>query len=210
LLEFVHTGQIHSIGLIYRAWQKNSLNYEHLWRNREAEVFLQMSEIPRWPLGTTKLTSTMHLLQKFGIDSFSLRLATNPGSNKKDAKKDKTELNENDKRESFKIRKRLDPNPLIFRQFRMWSNNNELLGCDCPICKGKNSSEFVEVYYGQHEKYPGETLNAANNLHECYRSLEEFKQSRKYIVDGELKDYFKNKEGLRDSDIRISKSLEDF
>lgn len=207
LLEFVKTGEIHSIGLIYRAWQKYSLNYDLLWNNRETEVFLQMSEIPRWPLGTPNLTSTMHLLQKYGIDSFSLKLATFGGD---DTKKDKKSPIGGSKQEIFQVRNRLDSKPMVFRQFREWETHKGLLDCDCPICKEKSADEFMEAYYGDHEKNAGETLNAANNLHECYCSLEEFKQSRKCIVQGELKDYFKNKEGLNSFEIPISKSLFDF
>lgn len=202
LLEFVHTGQIHSIGLIYRSWHKNIRNYEYLWKNREVEVFLQMSEIPRRTSGTPQLTSTMHLLQKFGIDSFSVKLAQSFGSGKVNKEKDK--LN------SFQTKSRFDTRPLIFRQFREWTNHDESLDCDCPICKGKNASEFMDAYYGEHENYAGATLNAANNLHEYYCSTDEFKQSRKYIIDGELKYYFKSKDGLKSSDIPILKTILDF
>lgn len=202
LLEFVHTGQIHSIGLIYKSWQRNIRNYEYLWKNRSSEVFLQMSEIPRRTSGTPKLTSTMHLLQKFGIDSFSVRLVTNPGSKKGREEKDKLK--------SFQIKNRFDSTPLVFRPFREWEKHDTSLGCDCPICNGKNATEFIDTYYGEHESYSGATLNAANNLHEYYRSADEFALSRGYILDGELKEYFKNKDGLKSSDIPISKTIFDF
>jgi hypothetical protein len=61
----------------------------------------------------------------------------------------------------------------------------------------------VEVYTSEHEDYQGQTFGAANKLHECYRSLEEFVISRDYIRKGELKEYFKLKFGLNRSDTRI-------
>jgi hypothetical protein len=103
LLEFVHTGEIHSIGLIYRSWHKYIRNYEYLWKNREVEVFLF----------------------------------------------------------------------------------NEYPAACCGV--------FIK-----------------NNLHEYYCSTDEFKQSRKYIIGGELKCYFKSKNGLKSSDIPISKTILDF
>lgn len=192
LLDLVHTGQIHTIGLIYRSWTKYEQNYEYIWdKIRPEEVFLQMSEVPR-EFAHTRTTSTMHLLQKFGIDSFSVRLVTGRNTNK-DAG---TETNLN----HLLTKRRFDPGPLVFRNFSDWMNHNASLECDCPICTGKTPEEFVGAYRGRYENYPGETFLAANKLHEYYRSTEEFKLSRCYIVDGELKDYFKNKDGLRSSD----------
>jgi hypothetical protein len=73
LLEHSETDQIHTIGLIYRPIHKNVQNYRLLWENRETNVLLQMSGVPR-ELARTNPTSTMHLLQKWGIDSFSVRI----------------------------------------------------------------------------------------------------------------------------------------
>lgn len=202
LLEFVRTGQIHTIGLIYRSWIRNIDNYEYLWKNRPAEVFLQMSEVKREHHGP-KMTSTMHLLQKFGIDSFSVKLVTGWSSDKNPREVSKLGY--------FQSIKRLDPKPIIFRSFREWLDQNEPLECNCPICAGKTPEDLIEAYGGEYESYTGETFSAANKLHEYYRSTDEFKQSREYIVDGELKDYFNNKDGLKSSDRSIqSKTIFDF
>jgi hypothetical protein len=62
LLEQSKTDLIHSIGLIYRPIHKNIQNYRLLWENRESNVLLQISGVPR-ELTRTNSTSTMHLLQ---------------------------------------------------------------------------------------------------------------------------------------------------
>lgn len=192
LLELSESDQIHTIGLIYRSFRENSPNYKLLWENRDSKVFLQMSQIPR---EITK-TSTMHLLQKFGIDSFSVEMHKPPFLGGKQ---------ESESRPSG-LTRRLDPDPLLFRPFKEWLDIHQELNCDCPICRNKSADEFMEIYTGQPERYPGQMFGAANRLHECYRSLGEFRQSRNYIRTGELKEYFKNKEGLNASDIHITPS----
>ncbi len=67
LLELSKTDLIHTIGLIYRPIRKNIQNYRTIWENRESNVFFQMSDVPR-EINKTTAVSTMHLLQKWGID----------------------------------------------------------------------------------------------------------------------------------------------
>lgn len=192
LLELSESGLIHSIGLIYRPIQNYIQNYRILWDNRESMIFLQMSQVPR-EFGSTN-ASTMHLLQKWGIDSFSVKVS-NYVPPKKDAKPRSNNL---------KLVKRFDPNPLIFRKFHEWLNHTEMPNCYCPICKNKSAEDFLSTYgHSQSEEYPGQTFNAANKLHEYYRSSDEFSVSREYIYSGELLEYFANKDGLRGSDIPV-------
>jgi hypothetical protein len=159
-----------------------------------------MSEIQREFSGT-KLTSTMHLLQKFGIDSFGVKMGTYYPDKEGDRER---------KPRTFQETNRFDPNDIVFRRFREWSDHDESLNCNCLVCKGKTAKEFVAEYQGEYETYLGQTFNAANRIHEYYRSTDEFEESRKFIRSGELKEYFKNKDGLRASDIPISKNLFNF
>lgn len=194
LLELSETDQLHSIGLIYRPIHKNIQNYRLIWENRESNVFLQMSGIPR-ELARTNSTSTMHLLQKWGVDSFSVRIGRyvppKKGSKEPGPK-------------PIESTKRFDPVPLDFHKFQDWIDHGESLNCDCPVCKGKNTEEFVTSYTDQCEEYPNQVFNAANRLHEYYQSSNEFSKSREFIKVGELSEYFKSKEGLKKSDILIS------
>jgi len=193
LLELSETGLIHSIGLVYRPIRKFILNYRFLWENREAEVFLQMSNVTRE--FTRKIgASTMHLLQKWGIDSFSVRVGKYfPPKNG-----DKTEM---PKSEALARAKRLDPEPLVFRGFHTWGGGDHPLNCACPICQDMTVDDFISSYDSNKEQYPGQTFNAANRLHEYYRSSEEFKIAREYIRTGELTEYFQEKDGLNKSDV---------
>lgn len=188
LLELSESDQIRCVGLVHRTIRSYSKNYHFLWKNRDSKVLLQMSQIPR----EIMQTSTMHLLQKYGIDSFSVEVSR-PHVAKGEEFKPKP---------SSQI-KRFDPDPLLFRQFRTWSDHDLELRCNCPVCRNKSATEFVDTYKSEYETYQGETFGAANKLHECYRSLDEFESSRKYIRSGELKEYFTMKEGLRASDSQV-------
>jgi len=194
----VDTDQIHTVGLIYRPIRENVLNYRLLWENRESSVFLQMSYIPRE--FTTVAASTMHLLQKWGIDSFSIR-AGNYVSPKNSGREPLP------KPDVLRRTKRFDPEPLTFRRFQTWIDRGDMLDCSCPICKDKTVDDFISIYDSESERYPGQIFNAANRLHEYYCSSDEFETSRDYIRTGELLEYFKTKEGLRKSDVEAPPSL---
>jgi hypothetical protein len=193
MLKLVETGLIHTLGLIYRPIEKFSVNYHLLWKNREAEVLLQMSNVPR---RYRDIAPTMHLLQKWGIDTFSVQVGRFYGSNKMRRKED-----------IIQSIPRLDQEPLMFRSFSDWPQGDHPIGCGCPICKDLTTEEFVENYWGENESYEGEVFNAANRLHEYYKSCDEFLASRELVLEGALKDYFKNKEGLVRSDLSIPATL---
>ena len=192
LLGMAETGLINTIGLIYKPIQDYSRNYRTLWERRELPVLFQMSDIPR----DTKFTPTMHLLQKWGIDTFSVRMSRFGGGAKKV-----------DKEQMFPNMKRFDPVPLEFKRFEEWADGDHPLSCKCHICKDMTASEFVEAYAGEYEDYPGQTFNAALRLHEFYKSSEEFAKGRKYIREGALSDYFKEKSGLVRSDTPVPKKV---
>lgn len=204
LLDLAKCGAIHSIGLIYKKISGHIDNYLFLKDNREEEVLLQMSDVPREYYGPQS-TSTMHLLQKFGVDSFSVKMGN--------AFRDKDEKEPDFKPKPIQAVKRLDSSSLVFSQFKTWKNHEKSFDCTCAICSGKSVEDFVSTYQGRYEEYPGQTFNCANRLHEYYCSSAEFASSRDYIRHGELRDYFKNKEGLKASDVHTparSRSLLEF
>jgi len=192
LMDLSKTGLVSTVGLLYRPVKDASANYLHLWRNREAKVMLQMSDVPRG----FSTTSTMHLLQKWGIDCFSVRLNAFRGGAKGGPGRPKAPYD-------VAHVMRLDHEPLVFRPFSTWSQRGTGLGCACPVCRGLTAPEFVERYSGPGESYDGEIFMAATRLHEYLKSSEEFKAGRAFIRDGELAEYFQMKEGLRSSDYPI-------
>lgn len=199
LLELSKTDLIHTIGLIYRPIRKNIQNYRTIWENRESNVFFQMSDVPR-EFNKTTAVSTMHLLQKWGIDSFSVRIGNYVPSRS-------TEQEPLPKTEALKNTKRFDPDPLTFRRFHTWGSREESLNCSCPICHSMTVEEFQSEYNSESEEYAGQVFNAANRLHEFYRSSDEFNESREYIRTGDLSEYFKTKPGLKKSDISVPPKL---
>ncbi len=207
LLKLAENDLIHSIGLIYRPIRRYVLNYKLLWQHRETEVLLQMSDIRR-EFTYASGTSTMHLLQKWGIDTFSVKIGRYVPSIPKG--KDKKPPPPLPKDEILKRTKRFDHIPLAFRRYYTWMEHEGSLDCKCPICKDMGSDDFLSEYRGESESYPGETFNAANRLHEYYRSSDEFKKSRDYIKGRELEEYFKEKDGLRKSDVSIPGDISDW
>lgn len=194
LLKMAETGLVNSIGLTYRPIRDNVLNYRLIWTNRESNVFLQMSGVPREYRRKTP-ASTMHLLPKWGIDSYSVKSGSGYwGNGGKPAKP---------RIETLYGAKRLDPEPLLVQRFGTWAEKSTQLDCDCPVCKGKNIPEFIEAYDSVHESYPGEVFNAANRLHDHFKGAEELARAREYILDGELSEYFGIKEGLKSTDTEV-------
>ena len=197
LLELTDTGLVHSIGLQYKPIKDASVNYLHIWRNRDARVLIQMSDVPR----RFADTSTMHLLQKWGIDTFSVRLHAfrGGGSGGTSGPTSHPDLH--------KVM-RFDREPLLFRPYHSWQEGGAALGCSCPVCKGSTVDEFRERYTNVSEDCDGEIFSAATRLHEYYSSAAEFHTGRQFIRKGELDTYFQSKDGLRGSDKTFSKPLE--
>jgi len=146
----------------------------------------------------------MHLLQKWGIDSFSIRAGNYvPPKPLKNGGQESLP-----KPEVLRRTKRFDPEPLAFRGFRAWIDRGDMLNCSCPVCEGKAVDEFISTYNSESESYPCQIFNAANRLHEYYCSSDEFERSRDYIRTGELSEYFETKEGLSRSDVDAPPSLD--
>jgi len=194
LMELARTGLVNTVGLLYKPIKDTSVNYLHLWRNREARVLLQMSDVPRGFKGT----STMHLLQKWGIDAFSVRLNPFRGGRGGDGSEPRREF-------AVSRVKRLDHKPLVFRPFDSWTLHGDELGCECPVCRDLTVPGFIERYRDENEAYDGEIFIAATRLHEYFKSSDEFRAGREFIKEGEMAEYFQQKEGLRDSDYPVPK-----
>lgn len=71
--------------------------------------------------------------------------------------------------------------------------------CDCPICNAQNFNELTEDLskYVSKQKSINSVLNDFSKIHEVYASTHEFELSRQKIKEGELNNYFYQKEGLK-------------
>lgn len=198
LLEHHETGAVNLIGLRYRPVQNNILNYRLIWTNREKAPFLHMSNVPRTIGKRESSTTTMHLLQKWGIDSFSVEIKIPFIPPKRTTGASGGDKVENPVDRIQKAR-RLDHNSMLFSPFSNWMYHNSDLGCDCVLCRSKRAMDFVNSHSVSGTPEPT-IFDAANRLHEYFTSSSEFKLSRKYIIDGELTEYFKEKDGLKNYD----------
>lgn len=77
-------------------------------------------------------------------------------------------------------------------------DDGELI-CDCPICRQQNFNELTEDLskFISKQKSINSVLNDFSKIHEFYTSTNEFELSRQKIKEGELNNYFAQKERLK-------------
>lgn len=174
------TGLITMIGLIYRNWQDNIQNYIYIWENRDKEILYYCLGVLR----EHRKASTMHILQSFGIDVFSSRFLRGPGGQAK-------------KISNVDIYDKSSIGVLKHNEFSNEHSDGHM-GCDCPLCKGGTLDDFEDRFGYNHDgELDGHQLQYAGKLHEFFASSNEFEQSREYIEENMLSDYFGQKEYLK-------------
>ncbi|MBU4221099.1 MAG: hypothetical protein KKD46_02600 [Euryarchaeota archaeon] len=200
---------VNSMGVIYRPINSNIINYSYLHSNRERNILIHASGVerihnPRVP------TSEMHILQRYGIDTYSIktkRFYKPPtpidSSKEKEEKPDTIEL---DKLRFY------DPNTIGVIKINEWNSRyNTTLNCDCIVCRNKDINDFIDKYaYDHNGAIDNQLLIKATKIHELSASTKEFGNSKKYIKEGGLKDYFGEKEYLKKVSPVSSTTLEQF
>ena len=71
--------------------------------------------------------------------------------------------------------------------------------CDCPVCRWQNFNDLTEdlTKFVTRRKSINSVLNDFSKIHEVYAFTNELELSRRWIKEGELNDYFAQKEGLK-------------
>lgn len=174
------TDLITVVGLIYRNWAENIQNYTYIWENKDKQVLYYCIGVLR----DHRQTSTMHILQSFGIDVFSTRFLRGIGGGQK-------KINNVDI---------FDKNSIGVLKYNEFSNKHPdgHMNCNCPLCKGGTIEDFKEKHgYNHKGELDGLQLQYAGKVHEFFASSDEFNISKDYIADDVLTDYFEKKEYLQ-------------
>lgn len=198
---------LNSMGVIYRPVDSNIQNYLYLHSNRQRNILINASGVER--IHSRRVpTSEMHILQRYGIDTYSVKTKRfyNPPNN--ESKKGKEEIN---RIELEKLRL-YDANTIGVIKIDEWSKRyNTVLNCDCIVCKNNDINSFIDKYaYDHNGEINNQLLIKATKIHELFASTKEFENSKKYIQEGDLKTYFGGKEYLRKVSPISSMSLEQF
>ncbi len=168
------------IGFTNRSLKTYYPNYRFI-REQNDDIWLHCSGINRyWQSNWT--TSQIHMLQLFGLDTFSLesKCAICP------------------KPKPIEEIKRFDSNTMgiiSIEDFRKRYHND--LNCNCPVCVNKKLNDYISEY--SIDRTGVENTNLLDKyckLHETYCSEKEFTKSQRFIKNNEGKHYIESKEYL--------------
>lgn len=177
----IETDLVKVIGLIYRNYRKNIQNYYYILENKNKKVLYYALDVRR---KFENQSSTMHILQSFGIDMYSTRfMRGGGGANQKRVR----DVDIFDKRNVgvLKLNEYSQKYP------------DQHLNCNCPLCRGETLEEFIDKHgYNNKGELDGFQLQYAGKLHEFFASSNEFDVSRDFISENSLLDYFASKEYL--------------
>jgi len=190
LLNLANQGYLNTIGIIYQNYETYAINYKILWDIREKNIWIHCSGVPRTITNNNPL-ATMHSLQRWGIDTFSVKLSRVFFPN-----------NRTPEEQVQKI-KRFYQTSLTYLSHKQWYQElGDSTYCNCAICQAHSMKDFIGKYsYDFNGDISPSNFVAATRIHELFTSREEFQESRKYIQDGELERYFQEKDSF---DVKIN------
>lgn len=192
---------IHIIGFIYRNWKECTPNIEYIFENKEKEVLYHCLDVDRtYEISRLRheKAQTMHILQRWGFDTYSTKYRRGGGEKVTDEdKKRKMELKEQDVTQVLMFdRKTIG----LFGTDEWKKKYQHSLNCDCRFCHNLDLEEFINKYgHDANGRMSKLKLNYASKLHEYYSSSLEFDASRTAIKEGDLKGYFDKKLFLKQS-----------
>lgn len=180
-----YEGSLYGIGIKFASIRKYRPNLMHLASFSDKDFWIHCSSGRRATWNSPIPTCQLHVLQRFGIDTVSIEIPMNISGGKVKPSLDTRYFNQ----EKVTI-------PVIKESL----HDGDLI-CDCPICQQQNFSELTEDLsrFTGPNKSISSVLNDFSKIHEVYASTEEFEISRERIKEDDLINYFREKEGLRDT-----------
>ena len=174
---------LHTIGIKFASIREFRPNLMTLASFSDNDFWIHCSSSKRANWNSNVPTSQIHVLQRYGVDTVSIEIPMGGSQIKNKPALDTRYFNQ-EKVTIPKISESIHDGDLI---------------CDCPICRTQNFNELTEDL----SKYvlPRKSINSVWNdfskIHEVYASTHEFELSRQRIKEGELNNYFHQKEGLK-------------
>lgn len=178
-----YEGILHGIGVKFASIREFRPNLMSLASFSDKDFWIHCSSSKRANWNSNVPTSQIHVLQRYGIDTVSTEIPMGGGMIKNKPVLDTRYFNQ-EKVTIPKINESIHDGDLI---------------CDCPICRQQNFNDLAEDLskFVSKQKSLNSVLNDFSKIHEVYSSTAEFEQSRKRIKEGELNNYFAQKEGLK-------------
>ena len=174
-------GYLKAINIRYSMFMHLKRNVESLAKFSDKDFWIHTSNCTRLEMNRLIPTSTQHILQKYGMDTFSSEIPmyrqglTN--------------------RVAYEILY-YNPQTLIVSEINECMDNG-YLRCNCPICRRHKFEYLCEDLEKKNNQSLITNLNDFSKIHELYTSTAEFEKSQMYIEEERLMDYFKLKVGLR-------------
>lgn len=174
---------LHAIGIKFASPNNYRPNLRTLASFSDKAFWVHCSSIKRANWNASIPSSQLHILQKFGVDTVSIEIPMAVGGGK-DKPILKTKYFNNDKVTIPSIDE---------------SMHDGSLTCNCPICRQRNFNELTDdLKRYQADRSINSVLNDFSKIHEVYAATKEFDISRQRIKDGDLNNYFSEKDGLKD------------
>ncbi len=196
------TDTVHIIGFIYRNWWDYIQNFDYIFQNKGKEVLYHCLDVDRtYEISRLRRekAQTMHILQRWGFDTYSIKYRRGGGKKIEDEKEKRNmELKNQDIAQVLMF----DRKTIGLFSIDEWKKKYQhTLNCDCQFCHNLSFEDFIDKYgydtaFGKRSKLK---LNYASKLHEYYSSSLEFDESRTAIKEDDLKGYFNKKYFLKQS-----------
>ena len=178
-----YEGILHAIGIKFASIREFRPNLMTLASFSDKDFWIHCSSSKRANWNSNVPTSQIHVLQRYGVDTVSVEIPMGGGQVKNKPALDTRYFNQ-EKVTIPKVSESIQEGDLI---------------CDCPICRSQNFKELTQDLskYASKQKSINSVLNDFSKIHEVYAATSEFELSRQRIKEGELNDYFRQKEGLK-------------
>ena len=178
-----YEGMLHAIGIKFASIREFRPNLMSLAAFSDKDFWIHCSSSKRANWNSNVPTSQVHVLQRYGVDTVSVEIPMGGGPIKNKPTLDTRYFNQ-EKVTIPKINEFLHDGKLV---------------CNCPICRQQNFNELTQDLskFVSKQKSINSVLNDFSKIHEVYASTNEFELSRQRIKEGELNNYFAQKDGLK-------------
>lgn len=178
-----YEGTLFCIGIKFASLREFRPNLMNLVEFSDKDFWVHCSSGKRANWTSNIPSCQLHMLQRYGVDTVSVEIPMGGGSKEKPSL-DTRYFNQ----EKITI-------PKIHESI----HNGELI-CNCPICRQQNFNDLTEdlTKFVTKNKSINSVLNDFSKVHEVFASTDEFDTSRQRIKENDLKNYFLEKEGLKE------------
>ncbi|RJS48523.1 MAG: hypothetical protein CIT03_07450 [Methanobacterium sp.] len=184
LKEYEHA--LHTIGIKFASIREYRPNLMSLAEFSEHDFWVHCSDgrrVSNWR--ALSPGGQLHALQRYGIDTVSIEIPMGGGS-----------ISDKDYTTARYFNQTSVTIPKIIDSVDSEGN----LECNCPICSGQNLGEVAENLkrYASTKKPLRSVVSDFSKVHEVFASTNEFEISKQKIKEDSLKEYFDEKEGLKE------------